>query len=118
MKRKVAPTKDPSSKRQRSHNLVARLEAAVLTFDSLNKDCRSLLNEHGKLLARESMIASQKVDVLSLRKFCVIRFGVRVNSHYSPGSKSEALRLGVHLILLHFIKFSLLIAETFLLFED
>ena len=30
-----------------------------------------------------------------------------------PGSKSEALQLGVHLILLYFIRISLLSAETF-----
>ena len=35
---------------------------------------------------------------------------------YPPGSKSEALRLGVHLILLYFIRISLLSAETFFLF--
>ena len=35
---------------------------------------------------------------------------------YPPGSKSEALQLGVHLILLYFIRISLLSAETFFLF--
>ena len=32
---------------------------------------------------------------------------------YPPKSKSEALQLGVHLILLYFIRISLLSAETF-----
>ena len=35
---------------------------------------------------------------------------------YPPGSKCEALRLGVHLILLYFIKIGILSAETFFLF--
>ena len=35
---------------------------------------------------------------------------------YPPGSKSEALRLGVHLILLYFIRISLLSAEIIFLF--
>ena len=35
---------------------------------------------------------------------------------YPPGSKSVALQLGVHLILLYFIRISLLSAETFFLF--
>ena len=35
---------------------------------------------------------------------------------YSPGSKSEALQLGVQLILLYFIRIPLLITETFFLF--
>ena len=36
---------------------------------------------------------------------------------YPPGSKSEALKLGVHLILLYFIRTSLLSAETFFYFD-
>ena len=36
--------------------------------------------------------------------------------HYPPGSKSEALQLGVHLILLYFIRISLLSAVTSFLF--
>ena len=36
--------------------------------------------------------------------------------NYLPGSKSEALQLGVHLTLLYFIRNSLLSAETFFLF--
>ena len=36
---------------------------------------------------------------------------------YPPGSKSEALRLGVHLILLYFIRISLLTPETFFYFD-
>ena len=35
---------------------------------------------------------------------------------YPPGSKSEDLRLGVHLILLYFITFSLLYPMTFFYF--
>ena len=35
---------------------------------------------------------------------------------FPPGSKSVALQLGVHLILLYFIRISLLSAETFFLF--
>ena len=35
------------------------------------------------------------------------------NIIYPPGSKSVALQLGVHLILLYFIRISLLCAETF-----
>ena len=35
---------------------------------------------------------------------------------YPPGSKSVALQLGVHLILLYFIRITLLSAETFFLF--
>ena len=35
---------------------------------------------------------------------------------YPPGSKSEALHLGVQLILLYFIRIPLLITETFFLF--
>ena len=35
---------------------------------------------------------------------------------YPPGSKSVALQLGVHLILLYFIKIGILSAETFFLF--
>ena len=35
---------------------------------------------------------------------------------YPPGSKSEALRLGVHLILLYFIRISLLTPKTFYVF--
>ena len=37
-------------------------------------------------------------------------------THYPPGSKSEALQLGVHLILSYFIRISLLSAETFFYF--
>ena len=36
--------------------------------------------------------------------------------NYPPGSKSEALQLGVYLILLYFIRIILLSAETFFLF--
>ena len=35
---------------------------------------------------------------------------------YPPGSKSEALHLGVHLILLYFIRILILSVETFFLF--
>ena len=38
------------------------------------------------------------------------------NCFYPPGSKSEALQLGVQLILLYFIRIPLLITETFFLF--
>ena len=38
------------------------------------------------------------------------------DKHYPPGSKCEALRVGVHLILLYFIRISLLTPETFFLF--
>ena len=34
--------------------------------------------------------------------------------NYPPGSKSEALQLGVHLILLYFIRISLLLRRLFL----
>ena len=40
-----------------------------------------------------------------------------VITNFPPGSKSEPLRLGVHLILLCFIKISLLSAETFFYFD-
>ena len=36
--------------------------------------------------------------------------------HYPAGSKCKALRLGVHLILLYFIRISFLTPETFVLF--
>ena len=36
---------------------------------------------------------------------------------YPPGSKSEALQLGVQLILLYFIRIPLLITETFFYFD-
>ena len=38
------------------------------------------------------------------------------NNYFPPGSKSEALQLGVHLILSYFIKIWILSAETFFLF--
>ena len=38
------------------------------------------------------------------------------NLFYPPGSKCKALRLGVHLILLYFIRISLSTPETFFLF--
>jgi len=40
--------------------------------------------------------------------------GYSESGFYPPGSKSVALQLGVHLILLYFIRISLLSAETFL----
>ena len=48
--------------------------------------------------------------ILSLT-YTTIMTNFQIN--YPPGSKSEALQLGVHLILLYFIRISLLSAETF-----
>ena len=44
-------------------------------------------------------------------------FQINFKGIYPPGSKCEALQLGVHLILLYFIRMSLFIAETFLYFD-
>ena len=38
------------------------------------------------------------------------------NNYFHPGRKCEAFRLGVHLILLYFIRISLLTPKTFVLF--
>ena len=40
-------------------------------------------------------------------------FHFRINNDYPPGSKSEALPLGVQLILFYFIRISILTPETF-----
>ena len=48
-------------------------------------------------------------DALTLR--------IQQKNNYPPGSKCEALRLGVHLLLLYFIRISLLNAETFFYFD-
>ena len=41
---------------------------------------------------------------------------IELSYYLSPWGKSEALQLGVHFILLYFIRNSLLITETFFLF--
>ena len=55
-------------------------------------------------------------DLVHFSDFKVIELGAKTHDFrefYPPGSKSVALQLGVHLILLYFIRISLLSAETF-----
>ena len=49
-------------------------------------------------------------------QLCVAHSQFRPIIYYPPGSKCEALQLGVHLILLYFIRILLSIPEIFILF--
>ena len=65
-----------------------------------------------------SYICSLSIDFLVFRFFehgvdRSVSSSLVLNYFFPPGSKTEALQLGVHLILLSFIRISLLSAEIF-----
>ena len=63
------------------------------------------------------MFTSEILCLCNIHVFYQISLAIRKNNYYPPGSKSEALRLGVHLILLYFIRISLLYPKTFFYLE-
>ena len=58
-----------------------------------------------------------KFLILGFVMYSIHEWSWKILSNHPPGSKSEALRLGVHLILLYFDRISILSAETFFYFD-